>query len=109
MLDFSRRIWPICTAVSCRLGVMASWAPLRRRATTYQLVGLLQRPLCFANGRLARLARRLFDLLELLGEICLHQLQLGLVAAKAFGAGIRVDEVRHAAVGYGQCNEIVVS
>ena len=62
---------------------------------TYQLVGLLQRPLCPADGCLARLAGRLLDLLDLLRQVGLHQLQLGFVAAKALGAGFCVDEVGH--------------
>jgi hypothetical protein len=73
------------------VGDVPSWAP------THQLFGLLQRPFCFADGRLAGLARRLLDLLELLVEVRLHQLQLGFVAAEALSAGIRVDEARHVA------------
>lgn len=73
---------------------------LRPWAPTYQLVGLLERPLRPADGGFARLAGRLFDLLYLLRQVGLHELQLCLIAAKALGAGLCVDEVGHGYRGY---------
>jgi hypothetical protein len=67
----------------------------RIETPTYQLLGLFQRPFCFTDGGLAGLAGRFLDLLQLLVEVGLHQLQLGLVAAEALGASFRVDEVGH--------------
>jgi hypothetical protein len=79
----------VCCAPCCcaAAGLWTAW--------TYQLIGLLQRPFCSADGCLARLAGRLLDLLDLLRQVGLHQLQLGFVAAKALGAGFCVDEVGH--------------
>lgn len=74
-------------------------ARARIQAPTHQLLCLLQRALRLADGRFPRLAGRLPDVLQLLVEVGLHQLQLRLVAAKALGARLCVDEVRHGVLG----------
>lgn len=64
---------------------------------TYQLVGLLEGPLRLRDGRLARLARQLGDLVELLLQVGLHDLELCLVRGEELGAGVGVERVRHVA------------
>lgn len=68
------------------------------QAPTYQLFGLLQRSLCFADGSFPGFARRFFDLVQLLVQVGLYQLQFCFIATEALGACVRIDEVRHVAI-----------
>ena len=52
------------------------------------------------DGGLARLAGQLGDLVELLGEIGLDELEVGLVRGEQVGAGVGVG---HGEVGMGGC------
>lgn len=67
---------------------------------SYQLIGLLERALSLADGTLARLAREFGDLIQLLCQVCLDELELGLVGAEQLGASIGVERVGHGC-GYG--------
>lgn len=70
--------------------------PCHAPGSTHQLFGLVQRALGSADGRFARLASRLLDLLNLLAQVRLYQLQLGLVPAEALRACVGIYEVGHA-------------
>lgn len=61
----------------------------------YQLVGLLEGALGSGDGGLARLARQLGDLVELLLEVGLDDLELALVRGEELGAGVGVEGVGH--------------
>lgn len=62
---------------------------------THNLLSLLDGPLGLREGRLARLAGQLGDLVELLGEVGLDELELSLVGAEELGARVGVEGVRH--------------
>ena len=60
-----------------------------------QLARLLERPLGRAQRRLARLARQLRDLVQLLHQVRPDQLVLRLIVLEELGAGVRVERVGH--------------
>ena len=62
---------------------------------SHQLVRLFQSPLCLTDCCFAWLACQVGDLVQLLAEVCLHQFQLGLVAAEELGAGVGIEWVGH--------------
>lgn len=66
-----------------------------RSCIAYQFLGLLERSLGLVDGCFPRLAVQLGDLVELLCQVGLYELELGLVAAKQLRAGIGVEGVRH--------------